>query len=129
MKISGDQKILEISKLKAQVKLAKSEIEAKKDFPSDSVNMRLSQSLQQVTQEIQDSGLTAGQIHSNVEPGRAAALLESFDRLGEGRQPRLPDVEIFEMLDRVEQQMREAGPESLQLHSEISRQRAEELLS
>jgi hypothetical protein len=70
----------------------------------DSVDAKLSAALNFITSAISDSGLTAGQIHSNVDESRLENVLENLERV-EAKRPQYDSQRILELSDRVVQAM------------------------
>ncbi len=66
----------------------------------DSVDAKLSAAINFITNAISDSGLTAGQIHSNVDEARLENVLNSLERV-EAKRPQYDSQRILELSDRV----------------------------
>lgn len=121
---------IDLNKVKAQKENELKEAAAKKaDNAQFKVDAKLSQTLSSITSAIEESGLTAGELHSNVDEGRALGLLESFDRVGESKQPRLEDDQILDIADKLSSAMLESPEKALDSFKQPSRGRVEELLS
>lgn len=130
MKIQGGgpNNPIDLQKVKNQKEISKNEAAASKAASGDQVSAKLSQTLQSITEQIQNSGLSIGEIHSNVNEDRAMALLGSFDRIGEGKQPRLPDAEILNMADKLSEFLSGNPAEASQAFNVPDRSRVEDLI-
>ncbi|PIR22818.1 MAG: hypothetical protein COV44_06575 [Deltaproteobacteria bacterium CG11_big_fil_rev_8_21_14_0_20_45_16] len=131
MKIQGggSGNPVDIQKVRAQKENAAELEKNSKAASSDWVDAKLSKTLASITEAIKDSGLTAAELHSNIDEERAGALLDSFERVAEGRQPRLEDDQIMAMADRVGEFMDLNPSEASSAFRQIDRNRVEDLLS
>lgn len=124
---SGSSKPIELNQVKAQ-KEAQSTKAAHSSRSGDQVSAKLSTALRDVTEAIQNSGLTAGELHSNVNESRAMGLLDSFDRVEEKAAPVEADKALQFANDLAEKMIAEPQA-AANAFSNISRNRVEELLS
>lgn len=124
---SGSSKPIELSQIKAQ-KEAQSAKASDKSRSGDQVSTKLASALRDVTDAIENSGLSAGELHSNVNESRAMGLLESFDRVEEKAAPVEADKALQFAADLAEKML--ANPQAAaDAFSAPSRNRVEELLS
>jgi len=70
--------------------------------PIESVDAKLSAALSFLTTAISESGLTAGQIHSQVDESRLENVLKSLDRV-EAKRPQYDSERILQLSNRVAQ--------------------------
>jgi len=124
---SGPNNPIDLQKVKSQRELNKSEVIGKSNS-GDQVSAKLSQTLQSISEQIQNSGFRIDEIHSNVNEERAMALLGSFDRIGEGKQPKLPDAEILQMADRVSEFLSQNPKAATEAFHSPDRSRVQDLL-
>jgi hypothetical protein len=121
---------VDLQKVKAQKEgEAKAIKDQQQSSSSDVVDAKLSQTLNSITDAIQTSGITAAELHSNIDEERAATLLESFELVAQSKQPRLEDDQILEMADRVSGLMDDSADAALKAFGSVNRARVEELLS
>lgn len=124
---SSSSKPIELSQVKAQ-KEAQSAKATQSSRSGDQVSAKLSTTLRDVTEAIQNSGITAGELHSNINESRAMGLLDSFDRVEEKAIPVEADKALQFANDLAEQMLAEPQA-AANAFSNISRNRVEELLS
>ncbi len=96
-------------------------------LPVDSVNTRLSSALRSVLEGISQSGLSAGDVHSNVSAKSVARLLDESP-VSEVKQVRSP-AELLSMADQVSQMMSFDPQAAVQAFGSIKADRVAELLS
>lgn len=59
----------------------------------------IAKALQDTVQDIQESGISAGDVHSRVDESRISGFLKSIDI--QGKQPRMSDDEVLKLADKV----------------------------
>lgn len=114
----------------AQVK-AKKEAEASKEskkVANDSVDAKLSKTLSSLTEQIANSGLTAGELHSNIDEDRLQKVLDSIDRV-DGKQPRVSDDQLLEIADRIADRILAEPQRAVAAYGSVNASRAAELLA
>jgi hypothetical protein len=104
MKISGKGPNTPVDFTQAKVERSKTENSNSPAASSDRVSAKLSQVLSSITDAIAESGLTAGQLHSNVDEARLNSILDSLDRI-EAKRPEVDMAKLLQMTDRVSSQM------------------------
>ena len=131
MKIEGGNKNpIDLQKVKSQKQqeVKENKLAGQTARSPDQVSAKLSQTLSAITKEIEESGLTAGEVHSVIDEDRAIALLESFDRVGEGKQPTLPAEDLLEMADKLSAQFDQSPEFALSAFNAPDRNRVQDLL-
>jgi len=94
----------------------------------DSVDAQLSAALNFITNAISDSGLTAGQIHSQVDESRLENVLHNLERV-EAKRPQYDTQRILELSDRVVAAMASDSPGALAAFKTPDAARVADLLS
>ncbi|MBN8555569.1 MAG: hypothetical protein J0L93_09005 [Deltaproteobacteria bacterium] len=82
---------------------------AQEKTKSDSVDTRVSQALSQALEQISQSGLSAGDVHSEVDEKKIAGLLNSFEV--DSKRSRMSDQDLEKMADKVSTEMK-ANPQA-----------------
>lgn len=130
MKIENRPQLVNLDAVKNQKKEAdkseaKSAIASAEARPADTVDTRLSQALHDVLKGIEDSGLTAGVVHSHVSSKAAERLLNESPV--QAVRPQLPAEMILAMADKVAAQMLANPQAATKAFGEISGARVVEL--
>lgn len=92
----------------------------------DQVATKLSQTLRDVVTGISESGLTAGEVHSNVDETRAAGLLYSMDV--DAKRPRLDDDQIVALADKVAKDIESSPKQAVAAFQELDASRVADLV-
>jgi hypothetical protein len=96
-------------------------------LPVDSVDTRLSSALRSVLDGISQTGLNAGDVHSNVSSKSVARLLDESP-VSEVKKVRSP-AELLSMADQLSQMMSADPQRAVQAFGAIKADRVTELLS
>lgn len=106
MKVSGKGPQVPIDFVQASNSLKnRSEVSgSEKSAAGDKVDARLSQVLSSITAAIAESGLTAGQLHSEVDENRLQHILDSFDRV-EAKRPEVDWEKVLQLADSLQEEM------------------------
>lgn len=128
MKVNGGGPHLPVDAAKASKAndVQKEEIKSKGTKVVDSVDARLSKALKAVEEEIYSTGLTAGEVHSNVDEKRIVNLLKSMENV-EAKGPSLGDEDIMAMVDSLSVKLQEDPEQALKSHHRLDGSRVLEL--
>jgi len=97
------------------------------NLPSDSVDTRLSSALRLVLEGISQTGLNAGDVHSNISSKSVARLLDESP-VSEVKKTRSPS-ELLSLADQLGQMMAADPQNALQAFGTLKADRVAELLS
>jgi len=97
------------------------------NLPSDSVDTRLSSALRSVLEGISQTGLNAGDVHSNISSKSVARLLDESP-VSEVKKTRSPS-ELLSLADQLGQMMAADPQKALQAFGTLKADRVAELLS
>jgi|GEM_PF-5944167 len=133
MKIDGSNSgsPVDLQKVKEQKNLKVESSDSKKASEShrDVVDTKLSDTIGSIADGISKSGLSPADVHSHIDPNRAKALLESFDRVGESKQPQVDHKQLLKIADKLSNMMLESPQQATSAFGPVSRSRVEELLA
>lgn len=130
MKVQGGNSSgpIDINQAKANKAKDQASVEAKVSAQKDLVDTKLSQTLDNLTKAIADSGLTAGELHSHVDEDRLNRVLESIDRV-DAKQPRLSDDQLLALSDRLVENMTQNPQKAASVFGSLNPSRVADLLS
>lgn len=127
MKIDGKSAPINLEAKRLQKSEAKSaKIEKAEVAKGDSVDTRLSSALQNVLKGISDSGLSAGEVHSNVSEKTVERLLNESPV--QAVRPKLSNEALLALTNKVADSMLADPHKALEAFSEIKGARVAELL-
>jgi hypothetical protein len=93
---------------------------------NDQVDSRLSNALNSALEGISQSGITAGQVHSQMNEVVAAGLLRSSQV--DSQTPRMSDEELLKMADKVVKDSQAAASQALGAFNELDPNRVAQLV-
>lgn len=112
---SGSLVPLDLTRMKgterAEIANSKKVKEGSQAKASDTVRTEVSRRLKDTLDLISEAGLTAGEVHSNVDESRVMGLLKSMDV--EAQRPKLDVESLMNLADKVSEDMQN-NPEQAQ---------------
>lgn len=123
----GGSTPIDLHRMKGLEKISKSDASSSaKSVRSDRVSAQVSQTLRDTVEKIESLGLTAGEIHSNVDASRAQGLLRSMEV--EAKRPKVNNDDLLMMADRVSALMAENPSQASDAFKDIDPTRVADLL-
>jgi hypothetical protein len=90
------------------------------------VDAKVSVTLEHTLDLISDAGLTAGEVHSNVDSARVTGLLKSMDV--EAKRPKLDMEALMKLADKVSEDIQNNPEKAREAFNEIDPSRVADLL-
>jgi hypothetical protein len=127
---SGGVISLDLKKMKGTEKADTSnEVKTSKSSRADRaavVDAKVSVTLEHTLDLISDAGLTAGEVHSNVDSARVTGLLKSMDV--EAKRPKLDMEALMKLADKVSEDIQNNPEKAREAFNEIDPSRVADLL-
>jgi hypothetical protein len=123
MKIEGRGGVIPFEKPKSVEK--KSAAKESRE-PTPKAEDKISTALRNAIDGIEKSGLTGGEVHSNVDEQRAAGLLRSIDV--EAKQPRMSDKDLLKLADSVSEKMTQDPQRAVNAFKDFDAKRVADLV-
>ena len=130
MKIQNDRGVISLDvnrKLEKNEKIKSGAAEsAQEKTKSDSVDTRVSQALSQALDQITRSGLSIGEVHSEVDEQKIAGLLNSFEV--DSKRARMSDQDLEKMAEKVSAEIKSNPQAASRAFKSINADRVAELV-
>ncbi|MDB5038209.1 MAG: hypothetical protein JWQ35_1737 [Bacteriovoracaceae bacterium] len=125
MKIENNRNIVSIAR-NSEKKNPVQATKTKSEQGTDQVDSKLSNALNGAVDGITSSGLTAGQVHSQVDEVKASGLLKSSSV--DSSQPRLSDSDLLKKADQVAKDSKSSPSQAIAAFNNLDANRVAQLI-